>query len=302
MRLTKAAPTALRAAGLRVVELSGWLTRDNGDDFTTLRGLTVHHTAGSRNSSVEGELNVLVNGRPGLSGPISQFMVARDGTWYCVAAGAANHNKPGFGGPNQGYGNRQLIGVECQHSGSAEPWTDVQYNSVVTGVAALALEYGFSADRVAGHKEHQPGEKVDPSFNMSAFRSNVERRMENMPVVLTSEDRTFITSTIRTEVAAAVRAVNAAAADAPDKVWGHELRNPYSGVDQPAGTLLRYAPSRTPHDITHGLLADMAELLADTDAGNDAQRAEILAKIAEVREALAEHDNGGGEGETGTVI
>lgn len=290
MRLTAAAPAALREAGLRVVELAGWLNRDNGNDFTTLRGLTVHHTAGSRNSSVEGELNVLVNGRPGLSGPISQFMVARDGTWYCVAAGSANHNKKGFAGPNEGYGNSQLIGVECQHSGGTEPWTAVQYNSVVTGVAALALEYGFPVEHIAGHKEHQPGEKTDPSFSMSAFRDNVENRMENMPVALTGEDKTFILSTVRTEVAAAVRAVNAAAADAPERVHAHLLTNPYTGVQQSAGTFLRYAPSRNPHDITQGLLADIAELIADTDAGNDTQRAEILARIAEVREALAEHD------------
>lgn len=290
MRLTAAAPAALRAAGLRVVELAGWLGRDNGNDFSTLRGLTVHHTAGSRNSSVDGELNVLVNGRPGLSGPISQFMVSRDGTWYCVAAGSANHNKKGFAGPNEGYGNSHLIGVECQHSGGSEPWTAVQYNSVVTGVAALALEYGFPVSHIAGHKEHQPGEKTDPSFSMSAFRDNVEDRMENMPVALTEADKTFLKKAIKDEVALAIRATETAANTTAADVWAHELTNPYSGAKQSAGTLLRYAPSRTPHDTTQALLADLAELIADTDAGNDTQRAEILARIAEVRQAIAEHD------------
>lgn len=174
MRITDAA-SVLRAAGLKVVERPGWKSRDNGRDLRSVRGLTVHHTAGSRNSSVEGELRVIENGRPGLSGPISQFMVARDGTWYCTAAGAANHNKVGWAGPNKGYGNSDLIGVECQHSGAGEPWGPAQYDSLVEGVAALARRYGFPAGRVGGHKEHQPGEKVDPSFSMSQFRSNVGR-------------------------------------------------------------------------------------------------------------------------------
>jgi hypothetical protein len=176
MRLNNAA-TVLRAAGLEVVEVAGWKGRDNGTEFADIRGLTVHHTAGSRTSSVSGELNVLINGRPGLSGPISQFMVSREGVWYCVADGPANHNKTGFAGPNKGYGNRSLIGVECQHSGGDEPWRPVQYNSVVKGVAALAKAYGFDEKTVAGHKEHQPGEKVDPTFSMGKFRTDVDLAM-----------------------------------------------------------------------------------------------------------------------------
>lgn len=177
MRITGAADV-LRRAGLKVSETKGWKGRDNGRDFDFIRGLTVHHTAGSVNSSVSGELKVLIDGRPGLAGPISQFMVARDGTWHCVADGAANHNKTGKAGPNKGYGNSQLIGVECQHHGSPEKWTDVQYNSVVRGVAALAKAYGFTETTVAGHKEHQPGEKVDPSFNMNDFRKAVDKAMK----------------------------------------------------------------------------------------------------------------------------
>lgn len=180
MRITGAA-TALRAAGLKVVERPGWKTRDNGRELTRVRGLTVHHTAGSRNSSVEGELRVIERGRPGLPGPISQFMVARDGTWYCTAAGAANHNKVGTAGPNKGYGNSYLIGVECQHAGASEPWTDRQYDSLVAGVAALAKRYGFTTSTIAGHKEHQPGEKVDPSFSMNRFRSDVAQAMKPPP-------------------------------------------------------------------------------------------------------------------------
>lgn len=180
MRVTNAA-NVLRAAGLKVIEVKGWKGRDNGSEFSTIRGLTVHHTAGSLHSSVDGELKVLIDGRPGLSGPISQFFVSRDGTWYCVADGCANHNKIGTAGPNRGFGNRHLIGVECQHSGGNEPWEKVQYDSVVKGVAALSKAYGFTTSTIAGHKEHQPGEKVDPSFSMPEFRTHVYRVLNAPP-------------------------------------------------------------------------------------------------------------------------
>ncbi len=35
-------------------------------------------------------------------------------------------------------------------------------------------------------------------------------------------------------------------------VWEHKLTNAYSGVDQQAGTILRYVPSRSPHETTWG--------------------------------------------------
>lgn len=247
MRVTGAA-AALRSAGLRVVELAGWRGRDNGYELASVRGLTVHHTAGSMTSSVEGELGVLVNGRPGLPGPISQFMVGRDGTWYCVAAGAANHNKIGTGGPNAGLGNRNLLGVECQHHGSPEPWSGLQYEAVVTGVAALAVAYGFPAGRVAGHKEHQPGEKVDPSFPMGPFRARVADVMEDLPVALTDDDKAWLRNAIReAATAAAATAVADRVDDIARGVWAHRLDDPFTPGDntKPAGDFQRFT------DIKH---------------------------------------------------
>lgn len=170
----------LRQAGLRVYEVAGWKTR-GADSWGPVRGITCHHTAGSRNSSIEGELRVLVHGRPGLSGPIAQLLLARNGAWYVVASGTSNHNKVGWDGPNEGYGNDALLGIEAQHSGGDEPWTGVQYESYVRGVAALvrhkAPNYNVVVSRVAGHKEHQPGAKSDPTFNMGSFRRDVTREI-----------------------------------------------------------------------------------------------------------------------------
>ena len=171
-------PVVLRAAGLTVHEVDGWRTRGSAN-WGPIVGLTCHHTAGARNSSDAGEIGVLVNGRPGLPGPIAQLYLSRTGHWHVVASGRANHNKVGWAGPNEGYGNSNLIGVEAQHSGGDEPWTETQYRSYVRGVAAIARQAGFGPNRVGGHKEHQPGEKSDPTFSMTRFRIDVATNLED---------------------------------------------------------------------------------------------------------------------------
>lgn len=166
----------LRGAGLTVHEVSGWKTRGK-DTWGPVRGITCHHTAGSRNSTVEGEIRVLLEGSTSAPPPIAQLFLARNGDWHVVASGACNHNKVGWGGPNEGYGNDALLGIEAQHSGGSEPWTDQQYRSYVRGVAALvrheASGWNVTVSRVAGHKEHQPGAKTDPTFSMPQFRTDV---------------------------------------------------------------------------------------------------------------------------------
>lgn len=67
------------------------------------------------------------------------------------------------------------------------------------------------------------------------------------------------------------------------KVW-----NPYAKRDQALREIWGWTPSASWHQTTHGLLADLAELIADTDAANDTQTAAIHAKVAEIRELLAD--------------
>lgn len=209
--------SVLRDAGLTVNEVDGWKTR-GADTFGPVRGITCHHTAGSRTSSDAGEIRVLLNGSASAPPPIAQLYLSRSGQWWVVAAGACNHNKVGWGGPNQGYGNDALLGIEAQHSGAGEPWTPVQYNSYVRGVAALvrheASGWDVSVNRVAGHKEHQPGAKSDPTFNMDTFRADVRREIENW------EDDDMTPEQFRTEVRAAIRAELPAAIDA---IWNEKV-------------------------------------------------------------------------------
>lgn len=162
----------LRAAGLTVHEVDGWRTRGD-DSYGPVRGVIIHETRGSANSSDAGEIDVLVNGRVGLSGPIAQLYLGRNGHWHVVASGTCHHVLTGWGGPFAGLGNDALLGIEPAH-GEAEDWAakPVQYWSYVRGVAAILRHTGWPPP--VGHKEHQPRDKPDPEFNMATFRAQVD--------------------------------------------------------------------------------------------------------------------------------
>ena len=118
-------PEVLLNAGLKVAEVPGWETRGLGDVGRTF-GVICHHTAGSKNGNMP-SLNILVNGRPGLQGPLSQLGLGRDGTYYIIAAGRCNHAGKGMwkGRVN---GNSEFIGIEAENTGGANdlPWPSVR--------------------------------------------------------------------------------------------------------------------------------------------------------------------------------
>ncbi|MFG1847766.1 peptidoglycan recognition protein family protein [Micromonospora carbonacea] len=173
-------PDVLRAAGLTVHEYDGWKTRGS-DSWGPIVGITCHATAGSATSTDAGELRVLVTGSTSAPPPIAQLYLSRSGEWWVVASGRCNHNLTGWAGPNEGYGNSRLLGIEAQNDNRSQPWPQVQYDSYVRGVAALVRHLGISPSRVAGHKEHQPypappgqtSTKSDPTFDMGQFRARV---------------------------------------------------------------------------------------------------------------------------------
>jgi hypothetical protein len=74
----------------------------------------------------------------------------------------------------------------------------------------------------------------------------------------------------------------------PPEVWDHQLRNPYSNADQAAGTILRYVPSRSPHEVTQARLAafhaQMQAFIA-AEATDDAARREAEDRLAAAVEA-----------------
>src|SRR6516225_4069832 len=164
----------LEDAGLKVAEQPGWRTRGRGD-VGIIRGVMCHHTAGPLNGIMP-SLGIVTNGRPDLAGPLAQLCLGRDGTFFVVAAGRANHAGRGNW---QGIttGNSSFIGIEAENTGNtagpqADAWPEVQVDAYRRGVAALLKKIGADAIMCCGHKEYAlpTGRKSDPSFDMSDFR------------------------------------------------------------------------------------------------------------------------------------
>jgi peptidoglycan hydrolase-like protein with peptidoglycan-binding domain len=125
------------------------------------------------NGLIEG---VTQNNGKFLKGPLAQLGLARDGTYYIIAAGRANHAGPGEWRKLED-GNLNFIGIEAENAGTTGdlPWPEVQMEAYRRGVAAILRHVGRSADFCCGHKEyrHPLGFKDDPSFDMNVFRTRV---------------------------------------------------------------------------------------------------------------------------------
>jgi N-acetylmuramoyl-L-alanine amidase-like protein/putative peptidoglycan binding protein len=176
-------PDVLKAAGLKVATVDGWEFRGI-DDVGDTKGVICHHTGGLRNGNMP-TLELLKTGRSDLHGPLAQLGLGRDGTYYVIAAGKAQHAGKGSW---QGIttGNTSFIGIEAENTGAANdsPWPEVQMDAYRRGVAAILKHIGAGAEFCAGHKEWAlpTGRKDDPTFDMAAFRSAVAKLLEGAEV------------------------------------------------------------------------------------------------------------------------
>ena len=139
-------PQVLRDAGLRVVEHPGWEMRGHGD-MGKVQGVLCHHTGGPLTGELP-DINVLVQGRPDLPGPLSQLALGRSGTFYVLAAGKGYHAGAGSW---QGVtdGNSHFIGIEAENTVEttgprADPWPEVQLDAYARGCAAIHLPQCFA--------------------------------------------------------------------------------------------------------------------------------------------------------------
>ena len=114
-----------------------------------------------------------------LPGPLSQVCLGRDGTFFVMAAGRANHAGAGNW---QGVttGNSRFIGIEAENTGettgpNADPWPAVQLDAYRRGVAAILKKIKANAIMCCGHKEYAlpMGRKSDPTFDMDDLRMQV---------------------------------------------------------------------------------------------------------------------------------
>lgn len=164
-------PDVLKAAGLKVALEDGWEDRGRGD-VGHIFGVLCHHTATQSDGNMP-TLKTLIKGRSDLAGPLAQLGLARDGTYFVIAAGKCNHAGKGIwkGVVN---GNTNFIGIEAENTGlKSDPWPEVQMDAYRRGVAAILKHIGRGAEFCAGHKDYAPGRKIDPDFDMVAFRSSV---------------------------------------------------------------------------------------------------------------------------------
>ena len=161
-------PAALRNAGLAVDTVAGWETR--GQPQMHPKVLVLHHTAGPKGRNAP-SLNVCINGRSDLPGPLCHILIGRDGTCHVIASGRAHH--AGVGQWKGVTGNSNAIGIEVENVGTkAEPWTDDLIDVMVRASRACIDEAGIPVSMVCGHKEWAPKRKVDPhSLSMNHIRA-----------------------------------------------------------------------------------------------------------------------------------
>lgn len=160
---------ALKKSGIKYNIASGAANRGHGA-LGTIQSIMCHHTAGPASGNSP-SLNVVTNGRPGLSGPLAQLFLARNGTATLVAAGRAYHAgvvKSSI------YQNSHSIGIEAEATGTSS-WPAAQVDAYAKLCKALCDEFNLSTSRVVGHKEacSPSGRKIDPNFSMSDFRKKV---------------------------------------------------------------------------------------------------------------------------------
>jgi len=170
----------LRAYGLSVIETVGWANRGYaGQDLQEVRGILWHHTATNRQrfaGSNAPTLQMCIDGRPDVAGPLCNIVFGRDGTVYMVAAGVANHAGAGvaYNIPRD-YGNHYLIGIEMESSGIA-PWDWTPDQLRVAPYLGAALERITGATLQIGHLEYSSQGKIDPAGwpgGMDGLRSQI---------------------------------------------------------------------------------------------------------------------------------
>lgn len=176
-------PQVLRDAGLEVLEHAGWQNRGHGD-MGAVQGILCHHTCGPAHGDLP-DINVLVDGRPDLGGPLCNLGLGRSGKFYMIAAGKGWHaGKGNWRGVTDG--NAHLIGIEAENVGTndahghpTDPWPEVQMDAYRRGCAAILSHVGANSGMAAGHKEYAlpKGRKDDPNFDMEAFRAEIAKIM-----------------------------------------------------------------------------------------------------------------------------
>jgi hypothetical protein len=204
--------TALKAEGVRFVELEGWTTRGRdeatGKPFGPVHGSLNHHTAGTNSLRA-----IAYTGQgPAVPAPLAHGWLPKSGVVTLVSCHRANHaglaalnsyqaildEKP-IPKPSKASGtvdgNDSLYGLEVENLGNGvDVYTRAQYDAWVRWNAAICRHHGWTEGSVAGHLETSVEGKPDPAgpvegygrrgrftFTMAQLRADVRERLAHAP-------------------------------------------------------------------------------------------------------------------------
>lgn len=179
-------PEVLRAFGVTVVEMDGWLNRGHGD-FGAIQGIIVHHIGVNKSDPS----NIAFHPSLGLA---SQIHLSRSGVATLCGVGIAWH--AGRGSYNRwptNNANVVSIGIEAESDG-VTPWPAEQMAAYYRVCAAILWFLGKPAttDHLIAHWEYSRAAqgKWDPGagngifgavLDMNHFRSEVQKLIDNPP-------------------------------------------------------------------------------------------------------------------------
>ena len=154
-------PDVLASEGLAVTAHDGWEDRGRPRPYRPT-GVIVHHTGPGSDSML---IDMCINGREGLAGPLCNAVVDSCGGWHVIAGGTANHAGVGrlpWGGID---GNAGSIGIEAVNPGDGAAWPAVQVDSLLSGISAILAHQSWPVGRVTTHADYaEPaGRKNDPA-------------------------------------------------------------------------------------------------------------------------------------------
>lgn len=148
------------------------------------RIVIVHHSATHWTTGDPTVTRLMIQGRVDLPGPLCHLGLNRQGQYFVVASGKANH--AGKGKWLDADESVEAIGIEAYNYGNGvafptrEPWPQVQLDAYDRGVAALLTHIGRDYRHLCAHREWAvpAGRKPDPSgIDMNQMRSRVRRLM-----------------------------------------------------------------------------------------------------------------------------
>jgi hypothetical protein len=243
---------ACRDTGYPVVEVAGWRTTGHGP-MTGAHGVVGHWTAGptwTQAKSKTPSLRVVIDGRPGLDGPLCNVYTAFDGTLYVVAAGLAYH-----AGVSAWLGEKNLngtfVGNEVESPGGFV-YTPAQLDVTPRLHAALLRRMGRNASWSCAHYECAlpAGRKPDgPARDMNSFRRTVAAYLANPQTISKTEDDVAISDEDAAKIAdAVVKKLSAGNGYATHTDIVTVLRGPHepNSLDKLGATLGRIETAVTP--------------------------------------------------------